>query len=181
MRGSLRSKADRQPVWSLRAGRAAIARASGRAAWCARPRSPRTTSSGRCFLWTAPIFVSPYLRCPGWSGFPSIKPCATRSEGRSLPFPALRYFRTRIPACATKLAARRSTPTISFAARSARSRKRCRKSASCATLPSIPTPATGMTGCCETAASATTKQSRSWSGRRAWKQRRAATSSPLRT
>ena len=62
-------------------------------------------------------------------------------RGAKLAIPCIALFPYTDSSLRDELAARRSTPTISFAARSARSRKRCRKSASCATLPSIPTPA----------------------------------------
>ena len=80
-------------------------------------------------------------------------------------------------ACATKPAARRSTRTIWSAAPSAPSRRRCRRSACCATWRSIPSPATAMTACCATASSSTTRRSRCWSARRWCRRRPAATSS----
>ena len=95
-----------------------------------------------------------------------------RARRQARPSPASRCFPTPIRACATKPAARRSTRTTWSAAPSAPSRRRCRRSASCATSRSIPTPATAMTACCATASSSTTRRSRCWSSRR-WCRREA--------
>ena len=68
-----------------------------------------------------------------------------RARGQARRSPASRCFPTPIRTCATRTAARRSTPTIWSARRSAPSRRKCPRSACCATWRSIPTPATAMT------------------------------------
>ena len=68
-----------------------------------------------------------------------------RARGEARRSPASRCFPTPTRTCATSTAAKRSTPTIWSAGRSARSRRRCRRSACSATWRSIPTPATAMT------------------------------------
>ena len=116
-------------------------------------------------------------RCRASSGCRSTRRCAPPSGPPSSTFPVLRYFPTPSPAAATKPAPRRSIRIISSAAQSARSRRKCRRSACSATWRSIPIPAMAMTGCCTTASSSTTRRSRFWSARPWSRPRPAATSS----
>ena len=115
--------------------------------------------------------------CLASSGSRSTKRCGRPSAPPSSASPAWRCFPTPIRSCATTTAPRRSIRKIWSAARSARSRRRCRRSASCAMLRSIPTPATATTGCCATASSSTTRRSRCWCSRRWSRPRPAPTSS----
>ena len=62
-----------------------------------------------------------------------------------LTIPCIALFPYTDPACATRRAAKRSTRTTWSAAPSAPSRKKCPRSACCATWRSIPSPATAMT------------------------------------